>query len=64
MKDSEMPPSGWGFPSRRKAGVGRTTVYALMKAGDLRAVKIGRRTIILYADLQRFADSLPSAQSR
>jgi excisionase family DNA binding protein len=45
-------------------GVGRTTIYSLIKAGSLRAVKVGRRTVILSADLQRYAESLPAMGSR
>ncbi len=35
-------------------GCSRTTVYALLRT-DLRAVKIGKRTMILYRDLEAFA---------
>ena len=34
--------------------VGRTTVYALMKAGDLRPVHIGRSCRISHAELERY----------
>ena len=45
-------------------GVGRSTVYKLIKVGSLRAVKLGRRTVILYADLQRYAETLPAIEPR
>src|SRR5919112_164370 len=38
--------------------VGRTTVYALMKAGDLRPVHIGRSCRISHAELERFVGRL------
>jgi excisionase family DNA binding protein len=38
--------------------VGRTTVYALMKAGDLHAVHIGRSCRLPRAELQRYVDRL------
>jgi excisionase family DNA binding protein len=38
--------------------VGRTTVYALMKAGELRPVHIGRSCRISHAELERFVGRL------
>lgn len=45
-------------------GIGRSSVYALLKSGQLRARKIGRRTIFLADEVQRFAETLPMAQPR
>jgi excisionase family DNA binding protein len=42
------------------ARIGRTKLYALFKSGDLKAVKCGRRTLILVDSLQSFISSLPS----
>jgi excisionase family DNA binding protein len=54
------PPLGLGIAEAcAMLGIGRTTIYGLIKAGNLRAVKVGRRTIVLYADLQRYAETLP-----
>ncbi len=40
--------------------VGRTTVYALIKAGDLRPVHIGRSCRLSRAELERYVDRLES----
>jgi excisionase family DNA binding protein len=50
--------------------IGRTTIYALMKAGELRAVHIGRSCRLPRAELERFVDHLrtppplPSVRAR
>ena len=41
------------------AGIRRTAIYEEIKAGRLRAVKRGRRTLILAPDLRRWLSSLP-----
>jgi excisionase family DNA binding protein len=33
-------------------GISRTTIYGLIKAGELTPVKIGARTLIAHADLE------------
>ena len=38
--------------------LGRTTVYALMKSGDLRAVHIGRCCRLSRAELERYVRQL------
>jgi excisionase family DNA binding protein len=38
--------------------IGRTTVYALMKAGDLRPVHIGRSCRLPRAELERYVNRL------
>jgi excisionase family DNA binding protein len=37
-------------------GLGRTKFYALVKAGRIRTVSIGRRTLVVYADLEKLAE--------
>jgi excisionase family DNA binding protein len=48
----------------RLTGLGRTSVYAAIKAGDLVARKLGRRTVILGADLEAFLNNLPSVPAK
>jgi len=43
----------------RTSTCGRTSIYATIKANNLKARKIGRRTIILDEDLRRWLASLP-----
>ena len=42
----------------RALHVGRTTLFALLKNGELRAVHIGRSCRITRAELQRFIQQL------
>ena len=44
--------------------VGRTTVYALMKSGDLHSVHIGRSCRISRAELERYVHWLQVPPSR
>jgi len=43
-----------------RAGVGRTTIRGALNSGALRALKLGRRTLILDADLQSWLGHLPT----
>lgn len=43
------------------ASIGRTTIYEEIKEGRLLVRKVGRRTIILRGDAERWLSSLPIA---
>jgi excisionase family DNA binding protein len=42
-------------------GAGRSTIYKALETGELAALKLGRRTIILKRELLRFLSELPAA---
>jgi excisionase family DNA binding protein len=45
----------------REAKISRTLLYEFIRSGDLKARKIGRRTIITDDDLRAWLASLPVA---
>jgi hypothetical protein len=45
----------------RLTGLGRTSIYAAIKSGELIARHWRRRTIVLAADLQAFLNNLPKS---
>lgn len=48
----------------RRAGVGRTLIYETINRGELRVKKLGRRSLVLADDLQRWLSGLPEAKSK
>lgn len=46
-----------------QTSIGRTTLYAKLKTGELRARKCGRKTLILAQDIQNFLDGLTVIRS-
>jgi excisionase family DNA binding protein len=58
-----MEPIAFSIPDACEASrIGRTRVYAAIRAGELRARKNGKRTLILADDLRRWLESLPSIE--
>ncbi len=49
----QIPPMSMSVDSAATfTGLGRSTLYTLIKAGELKASRIGGRTLILRADLE------------
>ncbi|MCH4540675.1 helix-turn-helix domain-containing protein [Ochrobactrum sp. A-1] len=43
-----------------RAGVGRSTLYNAISAGELPARKLGKRTLVLRSDLDNWSKTLPN----
>ena len=44
----------------RRSGIGRTKLFELLNNGSIPWRKLGRKTLILAEDLQRFLKNLPT----
>ncbi len=54
-----LPKRAYSIPEVcRTASIGRTRLYSEISEGRLRAVKVGRRTLVRAADLDAWLDSL------
>ena len=43
--------------------IGRTSLYAAIKAGKLKATKLGKKTLFLASDIAEFLANLPTMKS-
>ena len=41
-------------PACKRVGLGRTKFYELINAGEIKAIKVGQRTLIPESELQRW----------
>jgi excisionase family DNA binding protein len=46
----------------KSLGIGRSTLFVLLARGAIRARKLGARTLIPAAELQRYVEELPAAE--
>jgi excisionase family DNA binding protein len=59
-----MQPLAVSIPDAVKAtGMSRTSIYEALKRAEISAIKSGRRTLIPFADLERYLASLPAYQA-
>jgi excisionase family DNA binding protein len=48
----------------KAAGISRSTLYEEIRRGELRVLKVGRRSIIRVDDLKRWLDSRPTVDPK
>ena len=69
MSATSLPPSlspiAYTIPRTVEAsGLSRADIYRKIKSGELRAVKNGKRTLILHKDLQKLLENLPALEAQ
>ena len=58
MQTSNNAPLANTIPEAcRRLSIGKTTLYQLMTTGEIKAIKVGTRTLIPETELQRFIES-------
>lgn len=53
MQKSDSPLANTINVACHRLGIGRTLMYELLKKGELRAIRLGSRTLIPESELQR-----------
>jgi excisionase family DNA binding protein len=46
---------------RAALGIGRGSVYDLLRSGQLRSVRVGRRIVVPISEVERFLAGIPNA---
>ena len=65
LRDFREPDPLLDVPTtERLLGISRSSVFELLRAGQLPAVKLGRRTLVRTSDLRRFIANLTAAEYR
>jgi excisionase family DNA binding protein len=62
MKMSPAPLCYSPVEAGKALGIGRSTIFALLARGELTCLKMGTRSLITHAELQRYLASLPKAE--
>jgi predicted DNA-binding transcriptional regulator AlpA len=62
MSDTTLDERAYNIPEacERLGGLSRRQFYDELKAGRLKARKIGRRTVVLHSAIVAYLDSLPT----
>ena len=64
LSPPKSPPIAYGIDEFCVVSdLGRSFVYAEIRAGKLKARKAGRRTLILHDEAERYLQSLPSIET-
>lgn len=64
LPEVSVPKAYGNFPECvAYSGMSRTSLYNALKRGDLTAKKAGRRTLISFAELERYLSDLPEYRS-
>jgi excisionase family DNA binding protein len=63
--EKKMEPLAYTIPEAcAVARAGRTSIYEAIKSGHLRAVKRGRKTLVLRQDLRDWVGALPAIEAK